>query len=42
VLGGFQVGRVYERAGFIEADLTEADKVIVQDRIVMREVPKDR
>lgn len=40
VLGSFHVGQVYERAGFIEADLRKANKVIERDRIVIREVPK--
>jgi hypothetical protein len=30
LLGGVHIGRVYERAGFIEADLTRAEKVIVK------------
>lgn len=39
-LGSFHVGQVYERAGFIEADLRKAEKVIVKQVEVIREVPK--
>lgn len=33
LLGGVHIGRVYERAGFIQADLTKAEKVIVQIQV---------
>jgi hypothetical protein len=39
-LGSFHVGGVYTRAGFIEADLKRADKVIVKQQVIVREVPK--
>lgn len=40
ILGSFNVGRVYERAGVIEADLKRADKVIVRLETINKVVPK--
>lgn len=39
-LGCFHVGRVYERAGHIEADLTKSDLVRVKQVEIIREIPK--
>ena len=40
ILGSFHVGRVYERAGHTAADLVQAERVIVKQEIVVKEVPK--